>query len=84
MAQATELELLGETELQGKTTAGGRFPVGCPTLDLAATWDQEDRNLLVYRPPDQIVSKIHQAASPGEKAPEVRAVTWRPDGNYGP
>lgn len=75
-----ELELLGETELQTKTPAGRRFPVGCPTLDLAATWDQDDRNLLVYRRPDQIVSKIHQVAAPGEAAPEVRAVTWRPDG----
>ncbi|KAH6603942.1 anaphase-promoting complex component cut20 apc4 [Trichoderma cornu-damae] len=82
MAQVTELELLGETELQTKTPAGGRFPVGCPTLDLAATWDQDDRNLLVYRPPNQIVSRIHQAASPGEIAPEVRAVTWRPDGQF--
>ncbi|EHK18259.1 uncharacterized protein TRIVIDRAFT_47402 [Trichoderma virens Gv29-8] len=77
-----ELELLGETELQTKAPAGRRFPVGCPTLDLAATWDQDDRNLLVYRPPDQIVSKIHQVAAPGEEAPEVRAVTWRPDGQF--
>lgn len=77
-----ELELLGETELQTKTPAGRRFPVGCPTLDLAATWDQDDRNLLVYRPPDQVVSKIHQVAAPGEAAPEVRAVTWRPDGQF--
>lgn len=83
MAQAKELELLGETELQSKTPTGGRFPISCPTLDLAATWDQDDRNLLVYRPPGQIVSKIHQVASPGEKAPEVCAVTWRPDGEYG-
>ncbi|KAL6895150.1 anaphase-promoting complex, cyclosome, subunit 4 domain-containing protein [Trichoderma evansii] len=84
MAQAKELELLGETELLSKTPPGGRFPIGCPTLDLAATWDQDDRNLLVYRPLDQIVSKIHQVASPGEKAPEVCAVTWRPDGNHDP
>lgn len=84
MAQAKELELLGETELQSKTPPGGRFPIGCPTLDLAVTWDQEDRNLLVYRPPDQIVSKIHQVASAGEKTPEVCAVTWTPDGKYGP
>lgn len=82
MAQAKELELLGETELQSKTPPGGRFPISCPTLDLAATWDQDDRNLLVYRPPGQIVSKIHQVASPGEKVPEVCAVTWRPDGKY--
>ncbi|KAL7942047.1 anaphase-promoting complex, cyclosome, subunit 4 domain-containing protein [Trichoderma barbatum] len=86
MAQATEpepeLQLLGETELQIKTPAGRRFPVGCPTLDLAATWDQDDKNLLVYRPSDQIVSKIHQVAAPGEAAPEVLAVTWRPDGQF--
>ncbi|KAL6861973.1 anaphase-promoting complex, cyclosome, subunit 4 domain-containing protein [Trichoderma novae-zelandiae] len=79
---AIELELLSETELQSKTPAGRRFPVGCPTLDLAATWDQDDKNLLVYRPPNQIVSKIHQAAAPGEAAPEVCAVTWRPDGQF--
>lgn len=83
MAQVKELELLGETELQSKTPPGGRFPIGCPTLDLAATWDQDDRSVLVYRPLDQVVSKIHQVASPGEKAPEVCAVTWRPDGKYG-
>ncbi|GFP59212.1 anaphase-promoting complex subunit 4 [Trichoderma asperellum] len=82
MAQAKELELLGETELQSKTPPGGRFPIGCPTLDLAATWDQDDRSVLVYRPLDQVVSKIHQVASPGEKAPEVCAVTWRPDGQF--
>jgi anaphase-promoting complex subunit 4 len=66
------------------TPPGGRFPIGCPTLDLAVTWDQDDRNLLVYRPPDQVVSKIHQVASPGDKAPEVCAVTWRPDGKHSP
>jgi anaphase-promoting complex subunit 4 len=77
---AIELELLSETELQSKAPAGRRFPVGCPTLDLAATWDQDDKNLLVYRPPGQIVSKIHQAAAPGEAAPEVCSVSWRPDG----
>ncbi|PTB62161.1 hypothetical protein BBK36DRAFT_8547 [Trichoderma citrinoviride] len=79
---AIELELLSETELQSKAPAGRRFPVGCPTLDLAATWDQDDKNLLIYRPPDQIVSKIHQAAAPGEAAPEVCSVSWRPDGQF--
>lgn len=82
MTQAKELELLGETELQSKAPPGGRFPISCPTLDLAAAWDQDDRNLLVYRPPGQIVSKIHQVAPPGEKVPEVCAVTWRPDGQF--
>ncbi|KAL7811159.1 anaphase-promoting complex, cyclosome, subunit 4 domain-containing protein [Trichoderma gracile] len=79
---AIELELLSETELQSKAPAGRRFPAGCPTLDLAATWDQDDKNLLVYRPPGQVVSKIHQAAAPGDAAPEVCSVSWRPDGQF--
>lgn len=54
--------------------------MSCPTLDLSVTWDSDDRNLLIYRPPDQTVSKIHQVAPPGHKAPEVQAVTWKPDG----
>jgi anaphase-promoting complex subunit 4 len=49
-------------------------------LDLSATWDAVGKNLLIYRPPGQVVSKIHQVAPPGSKAPEALAVTWKPDG----
>ncbi|KAK5989342.1 Anaphase-promoting complex subunit 4-like protein [Cladobotryum mycophilum] len=80
MAQAKELSLYSETEFEVKAPNG--FPVSCPTVDLAATWDPEGRDLLIYRPSSQVVSKIHQVAAPGEKAPEVRAVTWKPDGQF--
>ncbi|KAI9167373.1 Coatomer subunit delta [Paramyrothecium foliicola] len=75
-----ELAVFSETEFQQRAPAG--FPISCPTLDLAATWDGSGNNLLVYRPPGQLVSKIHQFGAPGSKAPEALAVKWRPDGQF--
>ncbi|KAF4983886.1 hypothetical protein FZEAL_827 [Fusarium zealandicum] len=80
MTQENQLVLFSETEYQDR--APSTYPVSCPTLDLSATWDPSDKNLLVYRPPGQVVSKIHQVGAPGEKAPETQAVTWRSDGQF--
>ena len=78
MAQRQQLSLFSETEFQ--QVAGGQFPVICPTLDLSATWEDGGKNLMIYRPPRQSVSKIHQLGTPGATAPEPLAVTWKPDG----
>ncbi|RMJ07220.1 hypothetical protein CDV36_013174 [Fusarium kuroshium] len=80
MAQENQLALFSETEYQDRVP--NDYPVSCPTLDLSATWDAAGRNLLVYRPPSQVVSKIHQVGAPGQKAPEAQAVTWRSDGQF--
>ncbi|KAG8668845.1 hypothetical protein FPOAC2_08149 [Fusarium poae] len=80
MVQQNQLSLFSVTELQDRAPDG--YPVSCPTLDLSATWDVADRNLLVYRPPGQVVSKIHQVGAPGQKAPDAQAVTWRSDGQF--
>lgn len=78
MAQQKQLVLFSATEYQDRVSDG--YPVSCPTLDLSVTWDKTDKNILVYRPPGQVVSKIHQVGAPGEKAPDAQAVTWRSDG----
>lgn len=73
-----QLSLSSETELENRASTG--FPVTCPTLDLAATWDSVTKNVLLYRPPSQVVSKIHQLGPPGTKGPEALAITWKADG----
>lgn len=78
MAQVKQLSLFSETEFESRAPNG--FPVSCPTLNLATTWDGDGRNLYIYRPPSQAVSKIHQVGPPGGKAPEAVTVTWKPDG----
>ncbi|KAF7546481.1 hypothetical protein G7Z17_g8410 [Cylindrodendrum hubeiense] len=80
MAQEKQLALFSETEYEERAPNG--YPVSCPTLDLSATWDSAARNLFIYRPPRQAVSKIHQVSAPGQKAPEAQAVTWKPDGQF--
>lgn len=78
-AEPTQLVLYSETVFESK--APDNFPLSCPSLDLSTTWDAVGRKLLIYRPPEQIVSKIHQVgAGPGPRAPEVVTVTWKPDG----
>ncbi|KAG6002992.1 hypothetical protein E4U21_002467 [Claviceps maximensis] len=74
------LVLYSETVFESK--APSIFPLSCPSLDLSTTWDAAGRNLFIYRPPAQAVSRIHQVAAPGCKAPEVVAVTWKPDGQF--
>ncbi|KAM0190912.1 hypothetical protein ACHAPI_009136 [Fusarium lateritium] len=80
MAQQKQLVLFSATEYQDRVSDG--YPVSCPTLDLSVTWDKTDKNILVYRPPGQVVSKIHQVGAPGEKAPDAQTVTWRSDGQF--
>ncbi|EFZ00977.2 anaphase-promoting complex component Cut20/Apc4 [Metarhizium robertsii ARSEF 23] len=80
MAQRKQLSLYSETELESKAPVG--FPSSCPTLDLSTTWDAADKNLFIYRPPCQAVSKIHQAGAPGTQLSEVVTVTWKPDGQF--
>ncbi|VTT75823.1 unnamed protein product [Fusarium fujikuroi] len=75
-----QLAPFSATEYQDRAPDG--YPVSCPTLDLSATWDPVDKNILVYRPPGQVVSKIHQVGAPGQKAPDAQAVTWRSDGQF--
>jgi anaphase-promoting complex subunit 4 len=77
---AMRLSLFSETELEHRAIEG--FPISCPTLDLSASWDSASKNLLVYRPLSQAVSKIHQVGLPGAKAPEVLTATWKADGKY--
>ncbi|KAG6225897.1 hypothetical protein E4U34_007493 [Claviceps purpurea] len=80
-AEPTQLVLYSETVFESK--APDNFPLSCPSLDLSTTWDAVGRKLLIYRPPEQIVSKIHQVgAGPGPRAPEVVTVTWKPDGQF--
>lgn len=78
MAAARVLSPFSQIEYEQRAHDG--YPVSCPTLDLSATWDSEGKNVLIYRSPNQVVSKIHQTSAPGEKAPEALAVTWKPDG----
>ncbi|KFG80853.1 putative anaphase-promoting complex component Cut20/Apc4 [Metarhizium anisopliae] len=80
MAQRKQLSLYSETDLESKAPVG--FPSSCPTLDLSTTWDAADKNLFIYRPPCQAVSKIHQAGAPGTQLSEVVTVTWKPDGQF--
>lgn len=79
MAQDASLSLHSETSFDFKATAG--YPVGNPALDLCTAWDAAGRNLYIYRPGGQVVSKIHQYSAPGSKAPDALTVTWKPDGN---
>lgn len=82
MDQVKQLSLFSDTEFESRAPRG--FPVGCPTLDVATTWDGGSKNLFIYRPPGQVVSKIHQVSAPGEAVPEAVAVTWKPDGSSPP
>lgn len=75
---ATTIPLLSEVDFDHRSPDG--FPVTCPTLDLTVTWENGGKNLLIIRPPGQIVSKVHQLGQPGEKAPDVLAVKWKQDG----
>ncbi|KJZ76009.1 hypothetical protein HIM_04465 [Hirsutella minnesotensis 3608] len=80
MEKLKQLSLLSENKLKSRAPDG--FPVSCPTLDIAATWDSSNRDLLICRPRGEIVSKIHQLGAPGTTAPEAVAVTWKPDGQF--
>lgn len=78
MAEPQPLRLISETKFDHRVPDG--LPKSNPTVDLSVTWDAAARNLLIYRPRDQVVSKIHQYARPGTTAPEPLALKWKPDG----
>jgi anaphase-promoting complex subunit 4 len=78
MASPISLDIASETKFDHRAPEG--FPAACPTLDLSATWDSETGNLLIVRPKDQVVSKIHQLGGRGETPPLPQAVRWKPDG----
>ncbi|KAL0931684.1 anaphase-promoting complex component cut20 apc4 [Colletotrichum truncatum] len=80
MADLTHLQLYSETRYDHRVADG--FPSSNPAVDLSVSWDASGKNLLVYRPKDQVVSKIHQFAKPGESAPVPQAVRWKPDGQF--
>lgn len=78
MAENAQLPPYSETRFDHRVADG--FPISNPTVDLSISWDAADKNLLIVRPKDQVVSKIHQFAKPGESAPVPQAVRWKPDG----
>ncbi|KAH0443344.1 anaphase-promoting complex component cut20 apc4 [Colletotrichum camelliae] len=80
MAETMQLRPFSETRFDHRVIDG--FPLSNPTVDLSVSWDSSGKNLLIYRPKDQVVSKIHQFAKPGETAPEPQAVRWKPDGQF--
>ncbi|SPO01037.1 related to cyclosome/APC subunit Cut20/Apc4 [Cephalotrichum gorgonifer] len=56
------------------------LPASSPTVDLSVTWDADSGNVLVCRPRDEVVSRIHQGGR--GHAPGVTAVRWKPDGQF--
>ncbi|KAM0334150.1 hypothetical protein ACHAQA_001170 [Verticillium albo-atrum] len=80
MAEPQPLRLISETKFDHRVPDG--LPRSNPTVDLSVTWDAAAKNLLIYRPRDQVVSKIHQYARPGTTAPEPLALQWKPDGQF--
>lgn len=77
---AKSLVFHSEVVLGHKAPTG--FPVTCPTIDLAATWDGASKDLSIVRPPGQTVSKIHQFEGPGTNGSEALALRWKPDGSF--
>ncbi|WYZ40498.1 hypothetical protein EsH8_IV_000839 [Colletotrichum jinshuiense] len=80
MTETTQLRPFSETRFDHRVADG--FPCSNPTVDLSVSWDASGKNLLIYRPREQVVSKIHQFAKPGQQAPEPQAVRWKPDGQF--
>lgn len=74
---AVALTPFSETKFDHPAQLG--LPVSSPTVDLSVTWDSGAGNVLVCRPRDEVVSRIHQGARRGD-APGVTAVRWKPDG----
>ncbi|KZL83781.1 anaphase-promoting complex component cut20 apc4 [Colletotrichum incanum] len=80
MAETTQLRPYSETRFDHRVADG--FPCSNPTVDLSVSWDALGKNLLIYRPREQVVSKIHQFAKPGQQAAQPQAVRWKPDGQF--
>ncbi|TID02836.1 Anaphase-promoting complex subunit 4 [Colletotrichum higginsianum] len=80
MAKNMQLRSYSETRFDHRVADG--YPFSNPTVDLSVSWDASGKNLLIYRPREQVVSKIHQFAKTGQQAPEPQAVRWKPDGQF--
>ncbi|EFQ28492.1 anaphase-promoting complex component Cut20/Apc4 [Colletotrichum graminicola] len=80
MAKITQLRSYSETRFDHRVADG--FPCSNPTVDLSVSWDATGKNLLIYRPREQVVSKIHQFAKPGQQTLQPQAVRWKPDGQF--
>ncbi|KAM0285309.1 hypothetical protein ACHAQH_001498 [Verticillium albo-atrum] len=80
MAESQPLRLISETKFDHRVPDG--LLRSNPTVDLSVTWDAAAKNLLIYRPRDQVVSKIHQYSRPGTTAPQPLALKWKPDGQF--
>lgn len=80
MAKNMQLRSYSETRFDHRVADG--YPFSNPTVDLSVSWDASGKNLLIYRPREQVVSKIHQFAKTGQQAPEPQAVRWKPDGEF--
>ncbi|KAK1490250.1 anaphase-promoting complex component Cut20/Apc4 [Colletotrichum cuscutae] len=80
MDEAMQLRHYSDTKFDHRVAEG--FPCSNPTVDLSVSWDAHGKNLLIYRPREHVVSKIHQFAKPGQQAPEPQAVRWKPDGQF--
>ncbi|KAK1971203.1 anaphase-promoting complex component Cut20/Apc4 [Colletotrichum sublineola] len=80
MAKIISLRSYSETRFDHRVTDG--FPCSNPAVDLSVSWDATGKNLLIYRPREQVVSKIHQFAKPGQQTPQPQAVRWKPDGQF--
>ncbi|KAK7445242.1 anaphase-promoting complex component Cut20/Apc4 [Colletotrichum acutatum] len=80
MDETMQLRHYSDTKYDHRVAEG--FPCSNPTVDLSVSWDAHGKNLLIYRPREHVVSKIHQFAKPGQQAPEPQAVRWKPDGQF--
>ncbi|KXH66934.1 anaphase-promoting complex component Cut20/Apc4 [Colletotrichum salicis] len=80
MDETIQLRHYSDTKFDHRVVEG--FPCSNPTVDLSVSWDAQGKNLLIYRPREHVVSKIHQFAKPGQQAPEPQAVRWKPDGQF--
>ncbi|PKS10324.1 hypothetical protein jhhlp_002075 [Lomentospora prolificans] len=78
----TPITLSAFSETKYERPAQDGLPVSSPTVDLSVTWDGAGGNVLVYRPKNEVVSKIHQAAKGRREAAAVTAVRWKPDGQF--
>jgi len=77
------LSAFSETKYEHPAPPG--LPASCPTLDLSVSLDGEGSNVLVYRPRDQVVSRIHQAGGRARgREVGATAVRWKPDGKTAP
>ncbi|KAL5614639.1 hypothetical protein BROUX41_004738 [Berkeleyomyces rouxiae] len=78
MSAPQKLRLYSETTFECPSPHDS--PSTCPTLDLSATLDADNRNVLVYRPNGEQVCKMQQGARFGGST--VTATRWKPNGQF--